>query len=93
MSFRFCAISSKPNQSVFRMGKEKSVIGSWQIRKFILLGLVRRFHYISDKNKFSSFIHGCPLVIIAIFRFDNAYIEYHCDLLVLSSRPKAEGLL
>ena len=83
MSFRFCAISSKPNQSVFRMGKEKSVIGSWQIRKCVLLGLVRRFHYICDKNKFSSLIHDWPLVTL---RFDNDYIECQCDLLVMNSR-------
>ena len=86
MSFRFCAISSKPNQSVFRMGKEKSVIGSWQIRKCILLGLVRRFHYICDKNKFSSLIHDCPLITL---RFDNDNIECQCDLLVLNSRRLA----
>ena len=93
MSFRFCAIVLKSNQSVFRMGKEKSVMGSWQIRKCILSGLVRRFHYVCNKNKFNSLIHDCPLVIIAIFRYDNDYIEYQCHFSVLSSRPKAEGLL
>ena len=68
------------------MEKEKSVIGSWQIRKCILLGLDRRFNYICNKNKFSSLIHDWPLVTL---RFDNDYIECQCDLLVMNSRRLA----
>ena len=87
MSFRFCAISSKPNQSVFRMGKEKSVIGSWQIRKCILLGLVRLFHYICNKNKFSSLIHDCPLITLW---FNNDYIEckYKFSINLVKKKPE-----